>query len=102
MGGGSSKVVEEWHSDDGSSWYRKWSSGLIEQGGTTPNLGADARVNVTFVVPFTRFQISGSIQRCNGTGDWVPSFINMSLTSVTIVNNGSQGNPKLFWYLAGY
>ena len=26
-------VVEAWKSSDGSSWYRKWSNGFIEQGG---------------------------------------------------------------------
>lgn len=32
-GGGKYKVIESWRSEDGSSWYRKWSDGLIEQGG---------------------------------------------------------------------
>lgn len=31
MGGGKSKIIEEWR--EGSEWYRVWSSGLIEQGG---------------------------------------------------------------------
>lgn len=34
MGGGKYKVIESWKSEDGSSWYRKWSDGLIEQGVT--------------------------------------------------------------------
>lgn len=33
-GGGNYKVIESWRSEDGSSWYRKWSDGLIEQGVT--------------------------------------------------------------------
>ena len=30
---GTAHLVETWKSSDGSSWYRKWSDGFIEQGG---------------------------------------------------------------------
>lgn len=45
-GGGNYKVIEEWH--EGTEWYRKWSSGLIEQGGKLNN-GATK----TLEIPFT-------------------------------------------------
>lgn len=42
---------------DGSQWYRKWSDGLIEQGGTHSGFGH----NITFPTPFstTSYAISG-------------------------------------------
>lgn len=31
--GGNHKVIEEWHSESGGQWWRKWSDGYLEQGG---------------------------------------------------------------------
>lgn len=48
-------ITETWR--NGSNWYRKWSDGLIEQGGTHYDYGH----NVTFNTPFsgTGYAISG-------------------------------------------
>lgn len=52
-------ITETWR--DGSNWYRKWSDGLIEQGGTHYGYSHD----VTFHTPFsgTGYAISGWIGR---------------------------------------
>ena len=52
-------IIETWR--EGSNWYRKWSDGLIEQGGEH----YDYSHNVTFNTPFsgTAYAISGWIGR---------------------------------------
>ena len=103
MGGGSSKVVEEWHAEDGSSWYRKWSSGYVEQGGTTNQLGGDARVSVVFPIAFSSVVLDRKIQREENSANWTPSFYKFTLTGAMVINNYSEGTPsKLNWYVAGY
>lgn len=49
-GGGNSKLVEEWH--EGTNWYRKWSSGFIEQGGAIPKL-SNGNATIQLNKPFT-------------------------------------------------
>ena len=52
--GGNYKVIESWRSEDGSSWYRKWSDGLIEQGVTyTGNPSRDFHTEVTLPISFS-------------------------------------------------
>lgn len=48
-------IIETWR--DGSNWYRKWSDGLIEQGGAH----YDSDTNITFHTPFsnTAYAIGG-------------------------------------------
>lgn len=52
MGGGNSKIVSEWNS--GGEWYRKWSSGFIEQGGYQ-YVGSSSvmATNITYPIAFT-------------------------------------------------
>lgn len=58
MGGGNSKVIEEWH--EGTEWYRVWSDGFIEQGGeaTASNNGL---ATITLHKPYssTNYQACG-------------------------------------------
>lgn len=54
MGGGKYKVIESWRSEDGSSWYRKWSDGLIEQGVTyTQTATNDFHSEINFPIAFS-------------------------------------------------
>jgi hypothetical protein len=46
-------VVESWRSNDGSSWYRKYRSGWIEQGGIYSGVN-DAVI--TFNIEFTTIE----------------------------------------------
>jgi len=45
---GADYVVDSWHASDGTSWYRKWKSGWIEQGGWISSSSS----SVTFPTPF--------------------------------------------------
>lgn len=53
MGGGKSKVIEEWH--EGTEWYRVWSDGFIEQGGMVyrSNTSSNLKFSITFLKEFT-------------------------------------------------
>ena len=59
MGGGTSKIIEEWR--EGSEWYRVWSNGLIEQGGVA-NV-SDGLSAVSLKKPFsdTQYHVSATV-----------------------------------------
>ena len=59
MGGGKSKIIEEWR--EGSEWYRVWSNGLIEQGGVA-NV-SDGLSAVSLKKPFsdTQYHVSATV-----------------------------------------
>lgn len=102
-GGGSSKVVEEWHANDGSSWYRKWSSGYVEQGGKTVALAPDATATVTFPLSFQDEILNKNIQRETNTGNHTPSFSETTMTGTKLRNNTKGGaTVSLVWYVSGY
>lgn len=46
---GTVHIIETWKSPEGTSWYRKWSDGWIEQGGID---NAYESKSVTFSIPF--------------------------------------------------
>lgn len=50
---GKSVITETYLSSDGLSWYRKWSDGFIEQGGSITASTTDVELTVNFVTPFT-------------------------------------------------
>lgn len=52
MGGGNSKVVKEWRSEDGTSWYRVWDNGFIEQGGHGVSLNDNSEMSITLNIAF--------------------------------------------------
>ena len=92
-------ITETWSS--GSSWYRKYSDGFIEQGGefTKPR---DINVTVTFPVAFrnTNYTIATSqyAQQTNNTPGC--SFTDKLTTGITH-NYGSWGS-KWGWFACGY
>ena len=50
---GTAHIVETWKSDDGTSWYRKWSDGWIEQGVKNLNARNGNDQTETLLVPFS-------------------------------------------------
>lgn len=50
---GLSYVVEQGQSDDGLTWWRKWSNGWCEQGGVVLNSSHDTTVTVTLPIAFS-------------------------------------------------
>lgn len=92
-------LVEAWHS--GSSWYRKYSDGWIEQGGEFTK-HRDTNITVSFPVAFrdTNYTIATS-QYSNSSGNApVCSFTDKTKTGITH-NYGTWGS-KWGWFACGY
>ena len=102
-------VAKIYKAPDGSSWYRKYSDGFIEQGGkirkaTTVSSHYGEEVTITFPLPFTTTPISvihsGSeyVSACgpvkiSNTG-YVARFLNGS--------GSSQSMSDFYWFACGY
>ena len=95
-------IVETWRSDDGSSWYRKYSDGWIEQGGVTPNVNADF-YTVTLNTPFTTANyhvnfITTGTGKDGSFGHCVSERTNTTFTMYDHLMN----NVPVLWYACGY
>jgi hypothetical protein len=95
-------IVETWKSDDGSSWYRKYSDGWIEQGGVTPNVNADSHT-VTLNTPFTTVNyhvnfITTGTGKDGSFGHCVSERTNTTFTMYDYLMNG----VPVLWYACGY
>ena len=86
---------------NGSSWYRKWSDGWIEQGGEFTKQ-RDTNITVTFPVAFqnTNYTIATS-QYVNLSSDAPGGAFTSKLTTGITHNYGSCGS-KWGWYACGY
>ena len=94
---------------NGTSWYRVWSDGWIEQGGQIGKVGTDQTVTVTLLQPFstTNYFVSntnlagnvgsGSDPSCNSVG--VRNTSGFQLMQDQTVGNGIIG---CIWYACGY
>ena len=94
---------------NGTSWYRVWSDGWIEQGGQIGKVGTDQTVTVTLLRPFstTNYFVSntnlvgnvgsGSDPSCNSVG--VRNTSGFQLMQDQNVGNGIIG---CIWYACGY
>lgn len=107
MGGGNSKIIAEWH--DGTEWYRKWSSGFIEQGGALARLSSDSST-VQLNKPFTTTNYMVLVStRAEDSEYTVGRMFNLAKTLHTsyfgVVNNGwadQYTGITGFWYACGY
>lgn len=75
-------VVEVWTAADGSAWYRKYSSGWVEQGGTLPT-GKTIVLTVTFPIQFANADYT-------------------ILKSFSIHNDGEGGGGSIIYNQAGF
>lgn len=98
-------------STDGLSWYRKWKSGYIEQGGITGAIANDNKVTVTFLTPFTskvlNIQVSRFSQAANDTTP--DGSVHWRVTSTPLetfyfgnADSTSNTNTKGCWYACGF
>lgn len=101
-------IIETWRS--GTSWYRKWSDGWIEQGGQTPR-AADTICTVTFPIAFTQdnpnvqmtrrfyYANDGTASQNRTTGIW-----GVSRTGFSTYDNGwsGAGGSAGVYYACGY
>lgn len=98
-------VVETWKSDDGSSWYRKWSDGWIEQGGILTCTSADNSKVVTFKLPFsnTNYQIQTTIVTTRESASYDGEiFVRAKTTTTFTAGSRLDNSSEYMWHAFGY
>ena len=106
-GGGSSKVVEEWH--QGTEWYRVWSDGFIEQGGSLESSSAISNKTISLPKEMPNADYSLTIT-ANTSGGWAArSYMGyQEKTAISfglkcdIYNNDGNWFRGYSWIAAGY
>lgn len=102
-------IVETWQS--GTSWYRIWNDGYIEQGGITNYMswtGNGATVNITFLKPMSNTNYHRGATMLDYTSNWnTPGCcVNSCNTSGMVVGvatlGNNQGTTRCSWYACGY
>ena len=86
---------------NGSSWYRVWSDGWIEQGGRL-QIQASTQASVNLMKPYSDTNYAAfSSHSLPGTGNQAESYIQQTSASVVSIGN-SCGNEQTFtWMCAG-
>lgn len=87
----------------GTSWYRKWSDGWVEQGGTFTSLYDQA---VTLIVPMKDTNYTILTSKTN-MGSAVVIVDKVTTTSFNVLGRGQGGsgfgeNVSGYWYVAGW
>ena len=103
-------LVEKWQSDDGTSWYRKWSDGWIEQGGQHGAVSNSNPVSVTFPTPFTNppLFLSRAVKGVSSNGvssshaDATSGYYTRTATNFSFRQNTSTHVSESIWYACGY
>lgn len=102
-------ITETWKSTDGSSWYRVWSDGFIEQGGKLTFTGTHSiSREITFNKPFASSMIGLSLMvgRNSGTkedSEYAYGVYAYSTTKVSVAAWKEYGSATtLWWYANGY
>jgi hypothetical protein len=103
---GSRRYVKETsNSSDGSSWYRKWSDGWIEQGGITqPARGLDS-ITVQLRTPYSSNNYVVMLQNYTGgspTGQYNNFHIKEKSRSSFLAYSGCSEDIAGMWYACGY
>ena len=99
-------IIETWKSSNGSSWYRKYSDGFIEQGGNS-QIDENADKDITLSYPFssTVYQVIVTNTSGGGRSDTEGYiFVKTKYTS-SIKFSASYLNPNTSsfnWYACGY
>ncbi|MBQ6713154.1 MAG: hypothetical protein IJN28_05150 [Selenomonadales bacterium] len=89
-------IVETWRSDDGSSWYRKYSDGWLEQGGT---FGSGTSGTITFPKAFSaEVYLTFGVDYESNSRDKTAFVYTESLTGFTWdITDSSRG----YWHASG-
>lgn len=88
---------------NGTSWYRIWSDGWIEQGGRAV-VGQDTRVRVNLLRPYTNANYYVNWISCSGTntsGSGTRAADDLTATTFNIFN-GQDTTMTANWYACGY
>lgn len=88
----------------GTSWYRVWSDGWIEQGGRTGSLGQGKTQSITFLKAFSNanYSVVATTQRTGNTWSTAcaGNLTNSTMTITHVTNAGSA--TTISWYACGY
>ena len=97
-------ITETWKSSDGSSWYRKWGDGFIEQGGTVSSINrVYIQLTVTFPTKFTNANSYVCIfQSAFNDRLYAPVVISKTATSIRYDNVMNYEASYAGWYACGY
>ena len=95
-------IVEYWHSSDKTTWYKKWSSGWIEQGGTFVSTGSYEQ-KLSLVVEFSNTNYQKILLPGVNSGN-VPGWNAFGYGKQTTYFMYSSGGPGVVydWYACGY
>ncbi|GHU01477.1 hypothetical protein FACS1894186_4260 [Alphaproteobacteria bacterium] len=101
-------LVDTWRSSDGTSWYRKYASGWIEQGGiVSPASGTPTDLIVNFVVPMSNTNYTFLCTPAEPGSARFVGFLGSgykTMTGATIVSqyyNTAVGAKSLSWQVIG-
>ena len=98
-GGKNVVFVETW--SNGTSWYRKWSDGWIEQGTLITSTG-DNRT-ITFPTAFTTTNYTVALTMFgNDNADYVPMANTKTTTSINVMSTGGGAGRNVYCYVCGY
>lgn len=97
-------IIQTWSS--GTSWYRVWSDGWIEQGGSRGSCGTDNYVTITFHKPFknTNYCFLETTKASGNAGGNVRSgvmILSMTATDIKLEQDTYADSGGL-WYACGY
>lgn len=91
---------------NGSSWFRKWSDGWIEQGGVTPALqnsasGRGVSFNTAFVSPNYSIMLTGAGPMAT-VGESELTVTLRATTYFCVASGNALNNREYFWIASGY
>lgn len=104
-GGGSHKVIEEWHSESGGQWWRKWSDGYLEQGGLWNEAGpAEGYTDRTITLPVSFGTVNYVVVVQSGFRDnsGLGTYVSEKDTSFFKAKSASNPPNAATWYACGY
>ena len=92
-------ITETWKATDGNSWYRVWSDGFIEQGGSDVN----HPVNVTFPKPFKDipYTLICTPITVRAQAEWANYIFANEKTSVGF-KSVANAQKSMEWYACGF
>ena len=102
---GTAHIVETWKSSNGSSWYRKWSDGFIEQGGINQFGTQSKPTTISLVTPFTSINYIVTLGRMGVDDGMIPIVVTRRTSYFTggTKEYGSNGAASTHcWVAAGY
>ena len=103
---GTAHIVNTWKSNDGFSWYRKWSDGFIEQGGVlAPGVSKTVSffINFTDNLPHVNLGIISNRNTVSYDSELHPTALtrtNFTVTNLTPINTATGAGAH--WYACGY